>query len=405
MRTMHDHLSRPARMDPDATATRSWTFWPAVAGAWTLLGVVNAAQYLVDGMLNGDRTTWGYALVRSVPWWALWGIFTPLIAHLVARHPLDRSPRGRAITVHAAAAVLVAVAHILLYVAITRLLRSPALVLPPFASAFRGYLGKTLLDVFTYSAIAAGFVALSWHRRARDAQLIASRLGARASALEAQLSQSQLEALRAQLHPHFLFNTLNAISVLALKGDGSAAARTIARLAELLRLTMEHAGGHELTLAEELGLLERYVDIERTRFGDRLDVRVDVAGDCRAACVPAFCLQPLVENAVRHGVSRRPEGGRIDVCAWRDGASLFLRVGDDGPGITASSDASERTGVGLANTRARLERLYGGAARVDVESPAGGGAVVTLIIPFREDDDAPSPAGDAPAREPAVHAG
>jgi len=200
----------------------------------------------------------------------------------------------------------------------------------------------------------------------------------RASQLEARLAQSQLQVLKMQLHPHFLFNTLNSISVLMTE-DAAAANRTLVRLSDLLRMTLDDAGAQETSLKAEMDFLQGYLDIERTRFQDRLSVDVRIEPAAWDALVPTFLLQPLVENSIRHGISPHARPGLVEICARRDGDSLRLEVRDNGGGVAANGSE----GVGIATTRARLQQLYGSSHRFEIRNAPEGGARVSVVIPFR----------------------
>ena len=199
---------------------------------------------------------------------------------------------------------------------------------------------------------------------------------------EAHAHQAQLRALRYQLNPHFLFNTLNAVSTLVTEKRDREATAMIARLSEFLRLTMESDGAPEVPLAEELEFVQRYLEIEQVRFGERLHATVSVDDEVLSYPVPSLILQPLIENAMKHALSPREEGGRIAVEARREQRHLLLRVADDGPGLRDGARTGER-GIGLANTRERLGELYGGASRMDLEETKGGGLSVSIRIPLR----------------------
>ena len=361
-----------------------WRTWAASTAAGLALGVVNASQHYLDHAVNDEALSWGHALSRSVPWWALWGAFTPLVARVVARHDLSGERRGRSLAAHALAAVGFTLLHVALYAAFVALFVDPARGLGELARTVGQYLSKSGLDLFTYAGLAGGLYALALYRRLRARELAAARLQARASALEAQLSRAQLDALRMQLHPHFLFNTLNAVSVLVQKGDGAGAAQMIARLSDLLRRTVDHGGRQEVPLAEELSLLGHYLAIQQVRFRDRLRVEYDVDPGVRGALVPHLVLQPVVENAIDHGVAADPSAGRVRISARREGDRLVVRVRDDGPGVRAGESAPARTGVGLANTRARLRQLYGAEHRLAVVNAPGGGAETVVELTFRE---------------------
>jgi hypothetical protein len=207
----------------------------------------------------------------------------------------------------------------------------------------------------------------------------------RALAAEGQAHRARLQALRYQLNPHFLFNTLNAVSTLIVERENQDAERMVARLSDFLRLTLECDSDVEVPLADELDFARRYLDIEQIRFGDRLTVQEDVEPAALSALVPPLLLQPLVENAVRHGIMPREEGGTLLIESRRVGDQLLLRVVDDGPGLP--SDADTDGGVGLSNTKARLDSLYGEAHRFSLRRADGGGCVVRVVLPFHTDTD------------------
>ncbi len=212
------------------------------------------------------------------------------------------------------------------------------------------------------------------HDKLRARELAASRL-------EGQLAQANLQMLKMQLHPHFLFNTLNAISSL-MHRDVEAADRMIVRLSDLLRMALEKDDRHQVRLESELEFLHRYLAIEQIRFRDRLKVDIDVEPVCLSAQVPRLILQPLVENAIRHGIAMRSAAGRLAIRARRRGARLDLSVADDGPGLPPNRPL--RPGVGLANTQARLAQLYGGDGSLELVDGEGGGFEVVVEIPFEE---------------------
>ena len=220
--------------------------------------------------------------------------------------------------------------------------------------------------------------AFSYGKQAQDRTL-------RASQLEARLAEAQLQALQRQLHPHFLFNTLNAISAL-MHRDVEAADQMLAKLSDLLRMALDQRGGQEVSLKDELEFLQKYLEIEEARFGDRLTVAFDIAPETLDAQVPNLLLQPLVENSVRHAVAVRIEPGHIEIRARQLRDSLELVVSDNGPGMPPSRLTSPGKGVGLANTRSRLERLYGANHQLLFGEPPGGGLVVTVTIPFKADE-------------------
>ncbi|MGH9935785.1 MAG: sensor histidine kinase, partial [Blastocatellia bacterium] len=215
----------------------------------------------------------------------------------------------------------------------------------------------------------------------QERKLQAAQLELKAAQLEASLTQAQLDALRMQIHPHFLFNTLNTVSVL-MRNDAEAANRVLVRLSELLRLTLDKAGRHQAPLQEELEFLDLYLEIERTRFQDRLSVRTDIDPATLDALAPTLILQPLVENAIRHGIAPYVKQGLIEIRARRQGRQLELQVRDSGPGLSNFRRTATAQGIGLANTRSRLEQLYRGEHQFTLDDATGGGLLVTIRLPF-----------------------
>ena len=211
----------------------------------------------------------------------------------------------------------------------------------------------------------------------------------RAIRAEAMAHEARLRALQSQLEPHFLFNTLNAISTLVAEGENAAAVRMISRVSDFLRLTLDANETPEIPVAEELEFVRRYLEIEQVRFGDRLCISINAQSEAMSALVPALVLQPLVENAVKHGVLPRERGGAVSVSVALQNGMLRMAVTDDGPGLPNDSDP--RQGVGLANTTARLAELYGNRARFSVISSAQGGVAAVIEFPFRSGTPHPDP--------------
>jgi len=230
------------------------------------------------------------------------------------------------------------------------------------------------LDLTNYVMCVGVLLALDLRRRLRAQELAGARL-------QAELAKAELDALRGQLHPHFLFNTLNAISMLVRKGEGETAVRMITGLGELLRIALATAGEQEVPLRQELDFLARYLCLQQLRFPDRLRIEMRISPETLEARVPSLVLQPLAENAVRHGIAPSIAGGSVEVAAVREGGQLVLRVRDTGVGLTAGSESPG--GVGLRNVRARLQHLYPGEHRFRVANRVEGGVESLLAIPFR----------------------
>ncbi len=343
--------------------------WIAALGLWTLIGVSFGLSSLVSAAAEGEATTWRRVFAWSLSSFYLWMAATPLIARL-GRWTAGRG-RLRFAAVHLPAGIVVSALHEALFFALYLALRGPGGRHTTFADLVRVDSATQLhLGLLVYWVILLALRGLESRRRLKDEQL-------RASHLEAQLAQAQLQALRMQLQPHFLFNTLHAISALALE-DPHLARAMIARLGDFLRLTLEEPSG-EMSLAREIQFLECYLEIQRLRFQDRLAVRLEIAPETLEAYVPHLILQPLVENALRHGLSPKPGAGQLCVSTRRQGAELLLVVEDDGLGLPA---AGPQEGLGLANTRSRLRARFGAAAGLELAPLPGGGTRVSLRLPF-----------------------
>jgi two-component system LytT family sensor kinase len=360
-----------------------------IVGAWTVLGLLESSKAYVADQLQGIPRGWGAALVGNLPWWWCWALLTPIVFRLAARWRLDGGAWPSAAVGHLGLAAVLSTAHLavvgtiywhtitrraLPYLApgVQQRLATPVGQIEAFLN---GYL---VVNVMTYGAIVVAWYALEYHRglRAREREALAHQ--ARAAGLEARMHEARLDALRMELNPHFLYNALNAIAGLIRRRENGQAVEMVGRLGALLRSTLERGSGHEVTLREELDLLGLYLDIERTRFSDRLRVELAVDPAIMTALVPTFVLQPLVENAVRHGIAAVPGPGGIRIAAARRAGELVVGIADTGPGIVGQHE-----GVGLRNTRARLAGLYGPVAELVLEQIAGGGTLATLRLPYR----------------------
>jgi len=346
-----------------------WKNWAVILGPALLFGLLEAAQLRLGSALLGKPMPFALAVLRVVPYWVLLACLMPFVVAAVRRFRLSRYVPWST----APALVASAIAFALLTLTGRFLIGpiGPAMVAWTPQQLFRTYF---LLDVLTYSALVGTLCAFYFYRQAAARELAASQL-------HASLAQARLRVLQAQLEPHFLFNTLNAISMLALEGNHKAVVDTIGRLRELLRMSLSHERPQEVSLSRELELVEGYLGIQRVRFADRLAVAYDIAPDAVDAAVPSMILQPLVENAVIHGISADTGACRVTISAAREDASLRLEVRDTGPGFASTGRRGE--GIGLVNTRARLQQLYGAAQRIDCFDAVGGGACVVIGIPFR----------------------
>lgn len=342
----------------------------AIFGVWTILALLSAIQIGLSRAYEGEAVDWGHVLCLAAVDWYTCAAFTPAILWLVRRWPLRRRGFGLTLARYVGVTVALVVLRFALYVPLRQLV-APV----PDLSLGRVLAGGFFGEFLAFAAVIAVACALDAYR-----SLVAREL--RDSQLEARLSRAQLEALRRQIHPHFLFNALHGISTL-MHRDVALADEMLARLADLLRATLDREGVQEVPLNEELALLDRYLGLMQVRFGDRLGVSVDIAPDLRDALVPHFLLQPLVENAIQHGIARRAGAGRVTVVARRAADGLAITVSDDGPGLTAAAGDAVREGIGLSNTRLRLRELYGDAGRLAIAGGRGEGTQVTVFLPCR----------------------
>jgi sensor histidine kinase YesM len=335
--------------------------WAWGFAAYTVLGVMGGIQDEVNAVNAGLAVDWNRLLLANLASHYPLAFFVPPIFLLVRRFPLDRASWKRSAPILAVALLFFTV----LTIGIIEPLETR--LLPAGISVSSHVMGTT----YNLTMIVLAAQAIEFYRKAQERER-------QALELREKLTHAQLDALRSQLHPHFLFNTLNGAATL-MHSDVPGADRMLTQLADLLRATLAHAGAHEIPLAEELDLLERYLAIMRVRFRDRLTVLVDVPVDVRSGLVPAFLLQPLVENALEHGIGARPGPGRVDVHGTRDNGRLIITITDDGPGPEPGS----ATGIGIANTRERLVQLYGESGRLTLGPGNGGGARVSVSLPWR----------------------
>jgi two-component system, LytTR family, sensor kinase len=345
--------------------------WILIFGVWTLLGALSAVRVMVTYAYSGNIVTWRRALVIALADWYVWALLAPAIAWLARRFAIERRSWLRSLLVHIPASLFFSILKMVIEFRLLQWLDPP--------SAQRYPVLQFPSTLFTYYAILGAIYALNYYGKYRAHEL-------KASQLQAQLAQAQLQSLKMQLHPHFLFNTLHAISSL-MRRDVEAAERMITRLSDLLRLTLENVGAQETSLRQELEFLERYLEIEQTRFRDRLQVKMDIEPEALDARVPNLILQPLVENAVRHGIAPHAAPGLIEIFARLKENRLELQVSDNGAGLPDARRAQIKEGVGLANTRARLDQLYGADYLFDLSNRDKGGLVVSLTIPFRVDGE------------------
>ena len=346
-----------------------------VFGAATLLGLFSTLQaYRLTVLTSKDpmNIEIGSLLVLNFAYWFIPAGFSPVIFALIRRFPID-TERFKAIGVHVAAALVFTAIHATAMIVTRGFLWGT----PPVGWSLalqRTYLTNLDWLLMTYTTVVGFTYALGYYREVQARTV-------REAHLQTRLVEARLKTLQAELHPHFLFNTLHAISALVHTNPDSAD-RMISRLSDLLRLTFDRSESPMVPLQEELEFLQKYLDIEQTRFQDRLTVRYQIDPETLDAEVPRLILQPLVENAIKHGVSPRTGPGLVQISSRADHDTLWLEVMDNGVGLSGNARSQFNSGVGLANTRDRLECLYGDAHRIEF-SEGDGGLAVRLVVPLR----------------------
>ena len=376
-----------ADMSSQSAIQSRWLRKGLIFGLWTLIGLAASCQFYLSYANMGHPVTWNFALQHSLADWYLYALLSVPALWLAHRVHFERAHWPRQLGLHLVASAAFSVLWMLGRAVIEPWLSQVTETPVTFKMFFSYALTATFfLSLSIYWAIVGVSHSLEYYRKYQEREL-------RTAELEAGLAQARLQALQMQLNPHFLFNTLHSISSL-MHRDVEAADRMISRFSDLLRLALENTDAHEVPLREELDFLRTYLDIERTRFGERLSVLMDIAPETLEARVPNLVLQPLVENAIQHGIEPHAKPGQIELRARREDGKLLLQVRDNGDGI---SDPSQLTGgIGVSNTRARLQQLYGDAHRFEFRNGDGGGLLVNVIIPFR------APAPGVNAEKPAM---
>ena len=373
---------------PAVAPPRYGLHWSIVFMATTMLALFSSLLAWRFSVSAGYPTTnWRTVVILNSSYWYLWALFTPAIIWLSQHFRFERQGLWRALLVHLPSVLIFSLTHIATISGVQWwLARTQGRPFSWISEVQRSALLNFDWEMMTYWTIVGLSHAVLYYRESRDRAL-------RTSQLETRLVEAQLKTLQQQLHPHFLFNTLHAVSAL-MHRDVEAADRTLMRLSDLLRLTLENIGQQEIRLQAELDFLAKYLQIEQTRFADRLVVRFDVQPETLDTLVPNLMLQPLVENAIKHGVARKTGPGHIDISARRDGDKLHLEVRDDGVGLSEDALTALQKGIGVSTTRARLQHLFGADYRFEFHRQTSGLTVV-VAIPWRIDtseDTGPSKA-------------
>ncbi len=367
----------PARGEtpsPDAGAARESSIGQWLAGflIWTLIGLSFAAQFYLFSLKGGHPVPWSEAIESSLADWYVWAVLSLPVLWLARRFPLEQPEWRGHLALHFCGSAICALLYVFLRGWLGLAQSALAGTTAIFSDVFQRLVAKTFFfNVIVYWVIVCFSHAFDYYRQFRERAVEAAEL-------EKNLTQARLTTLQMQLNPHFLFNTLHAISAL-MHIDVDAADRMIARLSELLRRTLESDNVHEVPLREEIDFLKRYMEIEQTRFGSRLKIELHTQPDTLDAMVPNLLLQPLVENAIQHGIEPFAKPGTVTISSRLANGELTLEVSDNGADLAPDW----KPGVGLSNTRARLQQLYRTKSRLDVTSRPGGGVTVIASFPFR----------------------
>ncbi|MDB6128239.1 MAG: signal transduction histidine kinase, LytS [Verrucomicrobia bacterium] len=354
---------------------RRWLTFFTLVAIWLFVGFVLSIEAYLNVRVNN--------MMRGVDYWevavpqyiraAMWGCMAPLILMMRERVPLSRGNWVGGMSFHFIFSFVVMAVFFL-----GRIAASTIVYDEPFTGfwqiAANNFWGRNIIDMaFYWGVLAFGFSA-EIYRKYRNEEL-------RSAQLEARLIETELKALRQQMHPHFLFNTMNTISVLVREKKNDEAVTLVARLSTLLRMSLDNTGVQEVTLRQEMDFLEKYLEIQQARFSDRLRVSIMIAPEALLARIPNLLLQPIVENAILHGIAPRPSAGHVEIMGRIEGENLHLEVRDDGLGFDGSVRAKE--GIGLVNTRERLSKIYGTRGQLSLRSEPGRGVSVQIVLPHR----------------------
>ncbi len=357
---------------------RRWVRALLLVLIWTFIAVLIASLSHLRMLYLGNESHYWKWLLDSVIGWNAWAALTPVIIWLGRKVKIEREVWLSRALWHVPMAIGIVTIRAMFGIFTSMVVMGETLTIATYLDQMLRYLiWMAPWDLVIYGGILGFSYAIEYRRQLRDRELESVRL-------EAALSKAQLDALHAQLQPHFLFNTLNSISVLMQTGRVDSADRMLRHLSELLRYVLAKGTLQEVTLDEEMKFVNGYLDIEQARFGARLTINITIPTEHLTALVPSFLIQTLVENAIRHGVGPKSEPGTVSIQVSRRGDRMLIEVADDGIGM--KQDADSNSGVGLRNARARLQRLYGSSATLEISRPEAGGTVVRLELPYRREE-------------------
>lgn len=355
-----------------------WAKLAIIIGGWAFVGTLLSLEVLFN-MRASMQADYFDAIGVAISQFGralMWALLAPLVLKLRKMVPLSQGNWAGGIAFHLAVSFLVMAVFYVGRVFFGLLLWDEWPVGRFWETVFTNFYGRNIIDMAYYWGVVAFGYSFEIYHKYKNEEI-------KAAQLETRLMESELNALRQQLHPHFLFNTMNTVAVLVRERKNEAAVSLLSRLSALLRASLEQTHSQEITLQQELDFLERYLEIQQMRFSDRLSVTLDFPADLRRARIPNLVLQPIVENAILHGVAPKSGRGHVHVSGRVEDDSLWLEVKDDGPGLAATGQGRVREGIGLVNTRERLSKLYGKAGRLTLKSEANHGVTVQIALPFR----------------------
>ncbi len=363
-------------MNAPAQMQNRWIRYTVVVAGWFLIGLVLSLEVYLNNRaaMHGSVIDFVEIAIPQFGRALMWALLVPLILRLRTKMPLSRGGWAGGIAFHLAMS-FVLMATFYLGRMLAYMLYGGELSDEFWSAALGSFYGRNIIDMAYYWAVLAFGYSLELSQRYRHEEL-------KAAQLEARLIETELKALREQLRPHFLFNTLNTIAVLVRENKNDDAVNLIARLSSLLRFSLDNTRVQEVTVRQEMDFLERYIEIQKARFSDRLAVGIDIEPAAMEARIPNLLLQPLVENAILHGVVPKAGPGRVDVTGHVEDGNLHLEVRDDGPGL-GDGLTRAKEGIGLANTRERIAKIYGAAGHLSLVSEPGRGVTVQIVLPCR----------------------
>jgi two-component system LytT family sensor kinase len=340
-----------------------------ILGCFTIPSVIAASQAYIWALPGKPGSFWPY-LLGSMVLWYYWALLTPLILWITRKYPFEKKRWIASVIVHLFCWVTLSLPEIFVSVLVYKHIFHLVDQSSSYADIFENFLvGKMQLEFITYGCVVGACIAYDYRKKFIARELYALQL-------QMELTKAELSALKMQLHPHFLFNTLNTIAMLIRLNDNKTAILTINGLSELLRRSLEQKSTQQVTLKEELELTDCYLEIEKIRFHDQINVVKKIEPGILSTMVPNLILQPLVENAIRHGVSQRKSDGLVQINAWREGDIVNLEVKDNGPGYTNGKNSGN--GIGLANTKERLHHLYGTSHSFRINTDNGFGILIRI---------------------------